>query len=236
MFEPGSTYPCNPSQPPLVSQGDFLRGIRGGVDPSFGSASRSRIGIPNALFLIWIVTVFLTPLARGQEDNPPIDFSVIRTGELVQTEARVDLPVTQDIAWDVLTDYERYPRFIASMRRSKIVSRSPEGLVVEQQGRFGFLFISQDVNVHLLVSESPKTIVEAHVVDGDLRVMDGRYELTPVGNHVRLSYSGRLVPNFSLPPIFGLSIVRRILFRNFKEIVDEILRRRAEASADSSAG
>jgi len=200
------------------------------------SELRRRINIHNALFVILVATAFLTPLAQGQEDNPPIDFSVIRTGELVQTEARVDLPVTQEIAWDVLTDYEHYPRFIASMRRSKIVSRSPQGLVVEQQGRFGFLFISQDVNVHLLVSESPKTIVEAHVVDGDLRVMDGRYELIPVGSHVRLSYSGRLVPNFTLPPIFGLSIVRHILFRNFKEMVDEILRRGAEASAESSAG
>ena len=200
------------------------------------SELRRRINIHNALFVILVATAFLTPLAQGQEDDPPIDFSVIRTGELVQTEARVDLPVTQEIAWDVLTDYEHYPRFIASMRRSKIVSRNPQGLVVEQQGRFGFLFISQDVNVHLLVSESPKTIVEAHVVDGDLRVMDGRYELTPVGNHVRLSYSGRLVPNFTLPPIFGLSIVRHILFRNFKEMVDEILRRGAEASAESSAG
>ena len=200
------------------------------------SELRRRINIHSALFVILAATAFLTPLAQGQEDDPPIDFSVIRTGELVQTEARVDLPVTQEIAWDVLTDYEHYPRFIASMRRSKIVSRSPQGLVVEQQGRFGFLFISQDVNVHLLVSESPKTIVEAHVVDGDLRVMDGRYELIPVGSHVRLSYSGRLVPNFTLPPIFGLSIVRHILFRNFKEMVDEILRRGAEASAESSAG
>jgi len=200
------------------------------------SELRRRINIHSALFVILVATAFLTPLAQGQEDNPPIDFSVIRTGELVQTEARVDLPVTQEIAWDVLTDYEHYPRFIASMRRSKIVSRSPQGLMVEQQGRFGFLFISQDVNVHLLVSESPKTIVEAHVVDGDLRVMDGRYELIPVGSHVRLSYSGRLVPNFTLPPIFGLSIVRHILFRNFKEMVDEILRRGAEASAESSAG
>jgi len=200
------------------------------------SELRRRINIHSALFVILVATAFLTPLAQGQEDNPPIDFSVIRTGELVQTEARVDLPVTQEIAWDVLTDYEHYPRFIASMRRSKIVSRSPQGLMVEQQGRFGFLFISQDVNVHLLVSESPKTIVEAHVVDGDLRVMDGRYELIPVGSHVRLSYSGRLVPNFTLPPIFGLSIVRHILFRNFKEMVDEILRRGAETSADSSAG
>ena len=200
------------------------------------SELRRRINIHNALFVILVATAFLTPLAQGQEDNPPIDFSVIRNGELVQTEARVDLPVTQEIAWDVLTDYEHYPRFIASMRRSKIVSRSPQGLVVEQQGRFGFLFISQDVNVHLLVSESPKTIVEAHAVDGDFRVMDGRYELTPLGNHVRLSYSGRLLPNFTLPPIFGLSIVRHILFRNFKEMVDEILRRGAEASAESSAG
>ena len=236
MLGPRRTYSRNPSQPSLIPRGNFLRGIRGRAGTGFGSASRRRIGIPNALFLIWTATALLTPLARGQEDNSPIDFTVTRTGELVQTEAGVDLPVTQEIAWDVLTDYERYPRFISSMRRSKIVSKSQQGSIVEQQGRFGFLFFSQDVTVHLLVSESPNTIVEAHVVDGDFRVMDGRYELTPVGSHVRLSYSGRLVPNFTLPPIFGLSIVRHILFRNFKELVDEILRRGAETSADSSAG
>jgi hypothetical protein len=37
------------------------------------------------------------------------------------------------------------------------------------------------------------------------------------------------VPKFSLPPLFGLSIARYILLRNFREMVDEILRRDAEA-------
>ena len=189
-----------------------------------------------ALLLMLTATALWGPLAHSQDNRPPIDFTVTRTGELVHTEARVDLPVSQAVAWEVLTDYEHYPRFISSMRQSKIVSRSTDGLIVEQQGRFGFLFFSQDINVHLRVSESPKTMVEAHVVDGDFRVMDGRYQLTPLGNTVRLSYSGRLVPNFSLPPIFGLSIVRHILFRNFTDLVDEILRRGAETTTDSAAG
>jgi ribosome-associated toxin RatA of RatAB toxin-antitoxin module len=188
------------------------------------------------MVLILAATMFLGRLAYGQDSKPPIDFAVTRSGEFVQTEAHVDMPVSPAVAWEVLTDYEQYPRFISSMRQSKIVSRGREGVIVEQKGSFSFLFFSQDINVHLRVSELPETLVEARAIDGDFRVMDGRYELTSLGNNVRLTYSGRLVPNFTLPPIFGLSIVRHILFSNFSELVNEILRRGAEARAVSSAG
>jgi ribosome-associated toxin RatA of RatAB toxin-antitoxin module len=132
----------------------------------------------------------------------------------------------------VLTDYERYPRFISSMRESKVVSRSSEGLVVEQKGSFSFLFFSQGIDVRLLVSEFPPNVIESRAIDGDFRVMNGRYELLQHGNNVRLSYSGRLVPNFSLPPIIGMKIMRYILLRNFREMVEEILRRDATARGD----
>ncbi len=166
-------------------------------------------------------------MAYGQSNSPEISFSVARDGEFIQTDARVDLPVAPDLAWAVLTDYERYPRFISSMRESKIVSRSPDGLVVEQKGRFSILFFSQEIETRLLVSEFPPDVIESRAIEGDFRVMTGRYELSQLGNNVRLSYSGRLVPKFSLPPVFGLSIVRYILLRNFREMVEEILRRDA---------
>ncbi len=166
-------------------------------------------------------------MAYGQSNSPDISFSVTRDGEFIHTDARVDLPVAPDLAWAVLTDYERYPRFISSMRESKIVSRSPDGLVVEQKGRFSILFFSQEIETRLLVSEFPPDVIESRAIEGDFRVMTGRYELSQLGNNVRLSYSGRLVPKFSLPPVFGLSIVRYILLRNFREMVEEILRRDA---------
>lgn len=179
--------------------------------------------------LIIAVMMTLTGSAFGLNNRPEISFSVTREGELILTEANVSLQIPPSLAWTVLTDYEQYPHFISSMRESKIVSRNPEGLVVEQKGSFNFLFFSQAIEARLLVSEFPPNVILAHAIDGNFRAMNGRYELLPVGNGVRLSYSGRLMPEFSLPPVFGMSIVRHILLRNFREMVDEMLRRDAAA-------
>lgn len=175
------------------------------------------------------VMVLLANLAHAQSHTPEISFLVTREGEFILTDARVDLPVPSALVWAVLTEYARYPRFISSMHESKIVSRSPEGSVVEQKGSFSFMFFSQGIEARLLVSEVPPNLIVTRAIEGDFQVMNGRYEIRQAGNNTRLSFSGRLVPKFSLPPIFGLSIVRYILLRNFREMVDEILRRDAEA-------
>ena len=58
--------------------------------------------------------------------------------------------------------------------------------------------------------------------------MDGSYTLeTLADGRVRLSYSGRLVPAFTIPPLLGKAVVRQLLTRQFKALVDEILRREA---------
>lgn len=167
-------------------------------------------------------------LAYGQSSRSDIRFVVTREGESIQTIAQVDLPVAQDLVWAVLTDYERYPSFISSMHESRIVLRSPEGVVVEQKGSFSFLFFSQDIQARILVSEFPPNVIESRALEGDFKIMNGRYDLLPVGNNVRLSFSGRLIPKFSLPPVIGMRIVRSILLRNFNEMVTEILRRNAD--------
>ena len=188
---------------------------------------KSRQTANGIICLLIAVMMMLGGSAYGQSDNPEITFSVTREGEAILTEAHVDLPVSPSVVWAVLTDYEQYPHFISTMRESKIVVRSPEGVVVEQKGRFDFLFFSQAIEARLLVSESPPSVIVARAIEGNFRVMDGRYELRPVGDGVRLSYSGRLVPAFGLPPIIGTSIVRYALLRNFREMVGEMLRRYA---------
>jgi len=152
---------------------------------------------------------------------------VTRAGDFLQTDAHVDLPVAPAVIWAVLTDYDRYPRFISSMRESKIVAQGPHGPVVAQKGSFSFLFFTQEIDVRLQVSEFPPNVIDSRALDGDFRVMTGRYELLARGDAVRLSYTGRLQPNFTLPPIIGTSIVRYTLLRNLREMVDEILRRDA---------
>ena len=169
--------------------------------------------------------------AHAQSVRPDISFTVTREGEFLQTDAHVDLPVAPAVVWAVLTDYEDYPHFISSMRESKIVAHRPDGAVVAQKGTFSFLLFEQEIDVRLQVSEFPPNVIESRAIGGDFRVMNGRYELLQRGGTVRLTYSGRLQPNFTLPPIIGTSIVRYILLRNLREMVDEILRRDAATRA-----
>ncbi len=182
----------------------------------------------NIIGLILAATVFLANVAYGEISGPDFSFVVTREGDSIRTEARVDLAVAPALVWAVLTEYERYPRFISSMRDSRIVSRNLGGLVVEQKVRFSFLFFSQDIEARMLVSEFPPNIIESSVLEGNFKVMNGRYELLQVGDNTRISFSGRLIPKFSLPPVFGKSIVRSVLLRNFNELIAEILRRDAE--------
>jgi ribosome-associated toxin RatA of RatAB toxin-antitoxin module len=164
--------------------------------------------------------------------TPEIQFLATREGEFILAEARVDLPVAQSMAWSVLTDYESYPRFISTMIESRIIERSPFGKIVDQKGSFGFLFFTQAVEVRMLVAELPPSVVVARLVSGSFRDLQGRYELQPIASGTRLSYQGRFLPDFNLPPLIGMSIVHHALQKNFTEMVDEILRREAAAQRE----
>ncbi len=186
----------------------------------------SRAGVA-ALF--FILVQWGAGAAQAQVARPEIAFSVSLEGEFILVEAHVDLPVAPSMAWAVLTDYEGYPRFITGMRESRVVSRVPEGVVVDQKGSFGFLFFSQAIEVRALITEYPNNLIVSRTIGGSFRDSLGRYELLPLDGGVRVDYTGRLLPEFSLPPLIGMGIVHYILQRNFTEVVDEILRRDALA-------
>jgi ribosome-associated toxin RatA of RatAB toxin-antitoxin module len=152
-------------------------------------------------------------------------FTAAREGDFVVVSATVDLPVTPSLAWSVLTDYDNYPRFISSMDRSKVVSRGPDGLVLEQQSEIGVLFFVQRVEVRLAVIEDPPRSIVSRSIDGSFRDLTGRYELVPIEGGVRLRYTGRWVPAFAMPPLVGMALVRYSLEKHFSEMMAEILRR-----------
>jgi ribosome-associated toxin RatA of RatAB toxin-antitoxin module len=169
-------------------------------------------------------TLFATALS-AQEPAPEVVFSASREGESVTVFGAVELPVEPRVAWSVLTDYEGYPRFISQLRESRIVARNETGVVLEQRGEFGILFLSQTIRSRLLVTEQAPRAVLARAIEGPLRDFQGVYELEPVPHGVRLVYRGRFVPEFHLPPFIGMAALRYALRRNFQEMTLEILAR-----------
>jgi len=162
-----------------------------------------------------------------------VRIEIVRDGDFITVKASAQLKANPRIAWEVLTDYGHLAEFIPDIRSSRVLQRNPDGVLVEQKGEFSFLFFRQPIEVTMAVSEQPPRRIVARAVAGNLKDMEGSYELQASEAGVRLTYFGRFVPDFFLPPLIGMPIVRRSLERRFRAMVEEIERRDALARTQS---
>lgn len=180
--------------------------------------------VATLLALAWTLC---TPVAATAQQ---VRIETAVQGDLVTVTASAEMQVDPRTVWSVITDYDHLAEFIPNIRSSGVMQREGERLLIRQSGEFSFLFLRQPVEVTLAVAESPPRQIVARAVGGNLREMQGRYELEnlPTGA-VRLSYFGRLIPEFSVPPVIGTMVVRMVLAEQFTAMVNEIMRRDALA-------
>jgi ribosome-associated toxin RatA of RatAB toxin-antitoxin module len=174
-----------------------------------------------------LFTLAVAPGLVGAADA--IEARIERQGEYISVNASVLMQVDARIAWEVLSDYDHLAQFIPDMKSSRVVSRDGNRVLVEQKGEFGFFFYRQPVDVTLEVVEQPQRRIDARRISGNIRDLETRYELKTSDAGVKLDYVGRFIPEFSVPPLFGMPMVRRVVERRFRAMVEEIVRRDALA-------
>lgn len=183
--------------------------------------SRVLAGFAGAL-LIWIVQ---RPAAAAEE----VVVEVERRGEGIEVKARATVAANAAVVWQVLTDYDGLARFIPGISKSSIREKNGNRLLVDQAGEARFLVFSFPIEVRLEVFENPPDWVTSQAVAGNLRRMNGRYDIraeaTPGVCSVR--YQGALEPDFALPPLIGLAAMRGMIEAQFTAMVAEIERRAA---------
>ena len=159
--------------------------------------------------LLCVTLLAASPSAAAAED---LVVEAERQGERVSLRARARVVARAALVWQVLTDYERLPSFIPGIKRSHVRARDAQRLFVEQSGEARFLLFTLPIEVRLEVVESPPHSVASRAVGGNLRRMDGCYELQPdeARGTVLLRYAGEIEPDFALPPLVGLYALRLI--------------------------
>lgn len=180
------------------------------------------------LLSLWVL------LLAGQAQAAEVVVHASRQGEVLHVEASAEVEGDVREVWQVLTDYDHLSDFIPGMRVSRIVARDARRLLVEQKGELRLLFFSYPIEVKLAVDEVPYERINARAVAGDFKEMTGAYRLQADRGRVRLRYSGRLTPDFLVPPLIGTFMLRRNVEKQFGALVDEIARRR-EAARPSTA-
>ena len=158
------------------------------------------------------------------------DFSVEseRNGEHVEIRARALIAASPREIWQVISDYASLERFIPGMAQSRVLLREGNRARVAQRGDLSFLFISYPFEVELDVVEEPFERIVSHALRGNVRRMDGRYELRPDLSRagVWLLYSGTIEPESDVPLVIGMIALRAAVRDQFAAMVQEIERRR----------
>jgi len=161
-----------------------------------------------------------------------ITVDATRSGETFRVEASAEFEGSLDRAWQVLTDYGRFAEFVPDLQVSRILSRERNSVLVEQKGAARLLFWSYPMDVRLAVTEYPYERVVSRSVSGNFREMQNAYTLGMRSGQVHLRYSGRMVPDFYVPPLIGTIALQYSVESTFRALVDEMERVPEPATTD----
>jgi carbon monoxide dehydrogenase subunit G len=193
--------------------------------------SRARIQRAGAAALAAALTLsaeqgFARDAGRAVTAAEPVAVSVTSDGNgSYRIEGSFQVPSAPATVWGVLTDYDRLPSFVSSMR-SSVASRDRWGrLFVTQEavGRVGPF--SRRMHVVLETRETaPTEIAFRDVGEASFRSYVGAWTISARDPGARVSYVLDVAPR-SAPKLFGRSIVASNARRLLEQVRAEVLRR-----------
>lgn len=156
-------------------------------------------------------------------------------GVQVVSGGTIDIDVSRELAFEVLTDYDRMTEFLPGMVASEVVSRRGNQVVVEQTADEGVFLFRQRVQVRLAIEELRPERLTLRALAGSFTELDGSYVLARVHDLTRIEYRARFIPAFEVPPVVGLYAIRHSLERHLGALGDEMRRRAAARAAPQPA-
>lgn len=143
-------------------------------------------------------------LAKGQ---PFVEVTGGADGAAV-VQAAIDIPAPIETVWATVTDCERAAQMSPNLKSCRVLQRGPQGAweVREQITKPGILPSMR--NVMRAEYDKPRSI-RFRRVDGDLRILEGEWTLTPRGSGVRVTYESRIATALKVPATLARMALRR---------------------------
>lgn len=168
-------------------------------------------------------TALLAVVLVGPAEAARTEVSVSLAGDLYSVKAVSETDADRDTIWQVLTDYESYPRFVPGLQRSSVIGADP--LRIEQYGDFGILFFKRGVAATLEVEEHAKSRIVFRSVAGDLKQLQTIVTIEGESAPLRVAYRSSIEPAFWVPPLIGTSIIRIAIRGKLQAVAEEMERR-----------
>jgi carbon monoxide dehydrogenase subunit G len=135
-------------------------------------------------------------------------------------------PVSQSIAWDVLTDFANMAAWVPNVRHSSIVKKAGNQLTIEQSGtvKFGLLSFSYTSVREIVLT--PQTTIQSTQTKGEMKRQQSLMELSPEASGTRLQYRLELEPSGLASAVISQDRLKHDIDEQFTAIVGEMVRRK----------
>jgi uncharacterized membrane protein len=149
--------------------------------------------------------------------------------EVVSVEAELTIAATQREVWEVLTDFEHLPAFVANIVSSKVLAREGNTVRVAQTGKTRFGPLSFQFQSERLLTLTPCERLESRLLKGNMKRMQGDTWLEVVGGRTRLRHRSEAVPDIPVPAGVGRALIEAETREHYRDIRAEVMRRKAAA-------
>jgi ribosome-associated toxin RatA of RatAB toxin-antitoxin module len=156
---------------------------------------------------------------------------VLQPKDGVVIEANAVLRADVATAWSVLTDYDRYDRFVPGLRSSRVLERRGVNVTVRQLSEASIGIFRTPMTITYEIVEDAPTEVRSRVVAGCDCALESVYVLTPLDGNVRLAYTGRFGAPADMRAALEVSAGEQQITRYLRALADEIERKAAAQDA-----
>jgi len=189
---------------------------------------RLRLPRPSPLLAIAVCGALVAPGAPLARAATEFNVAAVKRDEAVEVTARAVLRVPIEVVWQTLTDYDHLAKFVPGISSSRVVSRQGTESIIEQKGGARFWLFTYPIRVTLHSNERPFQGIDVHLVQGNLRRLDGGYRIEPrPDGSTELTWSGLIEPDRPLPDFVKIALLRNNISDQFAGMVREIERRAA---------
>jgi carbon monoxide dehydrogenase subunit G len=186
-----------------------------------------RVGAMALAALALGATLLGAPAAASED--PDIDVNVLVQGPEVTVDVNFLVPATQQEVWAVLTDYDNASRFITNLEKSAILSRSTDMMVVSQKGTVSLGPFVVTVDSVSEIRLKPPETMQSRMLSGSMKSHAATTRLSAEAGGTRIVHRARSNPDVWIPPVIGSAMIRHEAQLRFRQLYDEILRRKTGA-------
>jgi carbon monoxide dehydrogenase subunit G len=159
-----------------------------------------------------------------------IEVRVELEGDLVRIDTSFHVDATPQEAWAVMNDYDRAVGFISDLDESRVLARDGDTMRVYQKGKAKIGPFSFPMEIVREIRLVPFESTQSHLVSGSMKRLDVTTRLAPEGSGTRITGHTESIPEVWIPPLVGRLFIAHETREKFRELRDEILRRKQTAA------